>query len=325
MALVETYVDPDNSAGTDYTSLNAWEAGEQTDLVTAGDSHKVWCKSSSGTADTTTVEISGWSTGSSNTLTIQAAEGHEASTSWSSTKYRLDFNASGTSHGLWMRSVSNITVDGLQIKGTTGQTLCTFQDTSGSTVKNCYFKDHVNTTLRAVIRAATTSNRDILIYNNVINGSTSNHGISIETGRGSACNNTVVNQGNTGIYCSNARDDSVFKNNIIFDNATDINTKAVNTVDYNYSSDATATGTNSLTNQSDPFTDSANGDFSLASGSNAIDAGIGPSSDANVPTTDINGETRSGTTCDIGAAEYVAAVTNILTNYYYTHLMQGGL
>jgi hypothetical protein len=35
----------------------------------------------------------------------------------------------------------------------------------------------------------------------------------------------------------------------------------------------------------------------------AEDAGIGPSSDANVPTSDIDGDSRSGTTCDMGADE----------------------
>ncbi len=53
------------------------------------------------------------------------------------------------------------------------------------------------------------------------------------------------------------------------------------------------------------FTDYANGDFSLKSGSPLIDAGIGPALDSNVPTTDIVGTPRSGNTCSIGAFEFV--------------------
>ena len=56
MAEVNTTVNPDG--GADYTSLNAWDSGEQTDLVTDGDNHVVTC-SSSGTADTANVMVYG--------------------------------------------------------------------------------------------------------------------------------------------------------------------------------------------------------------------------------------------------------------------------
>ena len=45
-------------------------------------------------------------------------------------------------------------------------------------------------------------------------------------------------------------------------------------------------------------------DFTLQAGSPAIGAGIGPSADPLVPTTDINGVARTGATTDIGAYEY---------------------
>ncbi len=35
----------------------------------------------------------------------------------------------------------------------------------------------------------------------------------------------------------------------------------------------------------------------------AIGAGVGPSSDSVVPTDDVDGDTRSGTTCDLGFDE----------------------
>lgn len=77
--------------------------------------------------------------------------------------------------------------------------------------------------------------------------------------------------------------------------------------DYNVSSDATAPGAHSLINQliADLFVDPENHDYRPKAGANTIDAGIGPALDSNVPTTDIAGNPRSGSTCSIGAFEYV--------------------
>ena len=50
-------------------------------------------------------------------------------------------------------------------------------------------------------------------------------------------------------------------------------------------------------------------DFTLQAGSPAIGAGIGPSADPLVPTTDINGVARTGATTDIGAYQYSGTVT----------------
>ena len=55
------------------------------------------------------------------------------------------------------------------------------------------------------------------------------------------------------------------------------------------------------------YTDITNGDYTPVASGNIENAGIGPGSDANVPTTDMSGETRSGTTCDIGPNEITGA------------------
>ncbi len=63
------------------------------------------------------------------------------------------------------------------------------------------------------------------------------------------------------------------------------------------------------TDWAENFNDYANDDFTIGSeGGDAdiVGAGIGPSSDANVPTTDIIGNSRSGATCTIGPFEYVS-------------------
>ena len=59
---VTKIVDPDNGTGTDYTSLSAWEAGMQKDLVSADEISVAKCRCTGGTADTTAFSINGWTT-----------------------------------------------------------------------------------------------------------------------------------------------------------------------------------------------------------------------------------------------------------------------
>lgn len=54
-------------------------------------------------------------------------------------------------------------------------------------------------------------------------------------------------------------------------------------------------------------------DLHLKSGAAAIGAGVGPGSDSSVPTKDIDGDTRSGATTDIGADLYVASAAPTFT------------
>lgn len=77
---------------------------------------------------------------------------------------------------------------------------------------------------------------------------------------------------------------------------------------YKYCATVNGTGTNpiSVSNWSTVFVDYGGFDYRLLPGAALIGAGIGPSSDPSVPTTDIAGVTRSGTTTDAGAAMYVA-------------------
>ncbi len=51
------------------------------------------------------------------------------------------------------------------------------------------------------------------------------------------------------------------------------------------------------------FIDTANGDYHLQANSPCVDAGIGPLADPDVPTEDIEGDIRSGETCDMGVDE----------------------
>ena len=98
MAEVVRYIDTDVSGGAGdgtswadaYSSMNAWEAAEQADLVTAGDWHHAYCRASSGTADTIQVIIGDWITGENNYLEVEAGTDNEALKSgWNTGRYRL--------------------------------------------------------------------------------------------------------------------------------------------------------------------------------------------------------------------------------------------
>lgn len=97
------YVDPNAAAGGDgttnaltgehcaYTSLAAWEAARQNDLVTADVIEKVICSSddegSTHVADTTGCTIDGWTTGEDNYIVIEAASSHGGK--WNDGIYRM--------------------------------------------------------------------------------------------------------------------------------------------------------------------------------------------------------------------------------------------
>lgn len=67
-------------------------------------------------------------------------------------------------------------------------------------------------------------------------------------------------------------------------------------------------GTNNRLSKTLTFVDKANRNYHLAaSDTDAIGYGIGPSADADVPTSDIDGNTRSGATTDIGADLYISS------------------
>jgi hypothetical protein len=75
----------------------------------------------------------------------------------------------------------------------------------------------------------------------------------------------------------------------------------------NVSDDSSAGGTNSHINHTFTFVDAGAGDLHLdAADAGARGFGIGPASNGDVLTTDIDGTARSGATCDVGADEYAA-------------------
>ena len=102
MAVVTRYVNTASSPGGDgttaattganraYASLSEWEADEQTDLVTATDTHVVNCVGS--TADTARAYITGWTTDATYFITVN---GDNTTGAYSAAHYRIENTTTG--------------------------------------------------------------------------------------------------------------------------------------------------------------------------------------------------------------------------------------
>ena len=312
MALIERYVDKDVVGGLGdgtswanaYSSLNAWEAGEEDDLPTAGNSHLVHCRASSGSADTFAFIIEGWGTGASNTITIQ---GNVEDFKWDSTKYHMSL-AANDGAGIEIRE-HYVIIDKLQIThaGTTNTAdvgIKVRNSNKYETIKNNIIKGGYN----GIYMNPYSDDRTIDIYNNLVYDAaesgincadTTANNVSIYNNTVCYCNHTTQGASAGGIRVQDTAITGL-QNNLCYDNYNaDFADAADSQGDYNFSKDTTANGSNSLTSQADPFEDYTNDDFHLSSGSNPIGAGADLSA---YFTTDLEGETRSS--WDIGADEF---------------------
>src|SRR3972149_2689414 len=100
-------------SGGDYTSLSAWEAGMQKDLVTADEISVAECYSMS---DTTAVSIDGWTTDATRYIKIYTPISERHDGKWNINKYRLIASADWT--GALTVVEDYVYVDGLQIEQT---------------------------------------------------------------------------------------------------------------------------------------------------------------------------------------------------------------
>jgi len=318
LAALTATVDPDG--GGDYTSLFDCEATEQQDLTdNGGDTWTCTCEASSNSADTTAgVRFVGWTTSADYDITIQAGSGEEAvKDAWKTDRYRLD----GADDDILSLEEDYITLTGLQIgmsstgdnsfyecipvsgqtatnnkvviekcrisKNSTGNTTryvgIEFQD--ADTIADVFNNIVENFERRGLECSGYTT---LKIYNNIVYGSTTTDGIYISGG--SAGGATV-------------------KNNAVFNTNDDIDNRDSATVDYNATDDGDGNNPISPSGGSwtNEFTAPSTGNWTLVASGNCDDGGVGPSTDSTVPTTDMEGDTRSGTTCDVGVDENAAA------------------
>jgi len=328
MANVEKYVDPDATGAGDgtswtdaYTSLSAWDSAEATDLVTAGDTHTVWCRSGSGTKDNSPVSISSdWVTGDSNRLYIKAADGNQAGgdhraskDGFDSAKYTLSLQSNANLMGI---STLYIEIHGLQIEAATTSSyknLIEYDPTSNGEciLEGCYFSAGGTTGNRIVGVAGGYQaglNRLVKIRNCIFTGF--NGGDSAGKGVWGTISYTwtiqhcVFYDNATGIDSGNGT--TGVTNCAVFNNTDDFSGSGF-TIDHCASDDGD--GTNSVSpsgsDWTNEFADPANGDFTLLNTGNLYEGGTTISGG---PSTDIDGDSW-GATPSIGADEYSAGAT----------------
>jgi hypothetical protein len=168
--------------------------------------------------------------------------------------------------------------------------------------ERCVFNEHIDNNNRGVDWSFAGTN--ITYKNNIFKNLTdADYYIMFRTTCASAvlANNTFIGDGvNTTTAVFND-EPGTYINNIFINALTQAYYGTGGTISNNiYVNSGTARGSNAIT--VDPALD-ANGRIQTTD-SSAYDVGIGPSSNANVPSNDIDKQTRTGTTCDIGADEY---------------------
>ncbi len=297
------------SSGGDYTSLTGWESGEQTSIG-SGDRYIAECYIFAGGLSDS-ILISGWSFADLTSriiITVEASNRHDGTEH--SGFYIVNDNNKDTIR--W--GSSNVDIEWIEIDGNGNNWDAIDWVSSGpsntATLNNCILHDTGTGFALNCLHTNTLKSNNIIAYN-------VNRGCNI----GTTISSTIKLIDWTIYNCDYGILRGIAKNCIVMGASTSAFLLTGTGSDYNYSNDATAPGANSEINKtlSDvDFVSTTGGseDFHLQSTSDAIGIGIGPSSDSDIPTDDIDGDTRSGTTTDMGADLFVA-VGGVANPWYY--------
>ena len=304
-----------------YASLAEWEAAEQAILT---EDHEVLCEGA--TADTACT-IDGWTVGSFK-VTVKGnttTNGKHAGV-YSTSKYRIEASAgagglivpveektvirdfivynTATNNTAVAAGPVGVAVQALNLivrGGASGTGIgIAFQDAANSqvVVKNCIVYDHGAEGI--YVRQGAAGSGDAFIVNNTV----ADCGTGIR-GRGAgafiqAWNNLAFS--NTADWVDGGGFDDTNSGNNAFGNS---GTACPGTTDIDLSAYV----------DGDVYLDATTDDFHLDSAGSAYSLldnnGVGPSSNADVPTDDIDGDTRSGTTTSVGADVIVSGGATI--------------
>jgi len=301
MADYTKIVDPDNGPGTDYLSLNAWEAGEQT-AYSDGDVAIADCRRTGSTDDTSDCYIAGWTAGVEARIVGNLA--YDRYRLIQNTDYRHAIRAEIATVSIYNLDISNSPslgpVDGIHTAS--GSTMLTVERcrifecnrhgivNNGNTVtiRNCEIYDNANTGVHSTWGFATPTTN---VYNCTISGNAT--GVDRQSGTLTVTNSANFNNTTdwtgtiTATYC--ASDDYIAGSGNI-----------------QWISESVDWDTN--------FTDYANGDFSLKpTAPDLIDNGTDLS--ASGVTDDIIGEARPTISSgwDIGAFHQIEVIRTVKT------------
>ena len=286
-------------SGGDYTSLSAWEAGEQADIVTADIIAVAECYSFQ---DTTSVAILGWTTDATRYIEIRTPLTERHAGVWDTNKYYLNVAVGRALYAI----EENVRFTGLQITNV-DSTMIRMSPAGVSDIRisNCICKGNATNYKHVLYATAGAVGSKIRIWNNIIYDQTGTSGAGINLSSANTdfeiWNNTIKDCARGITFVSAASMD--VKNNLV-DSVNCYNGAVVG--DYNSSSDATDTGgANDRKSQTFTYVDEAGNNFHLAvtdvgaKDFGMTDPGTGLFSD------DIDGDARSAP-WDIGADEYVA-------------------
>lgn len=335
MAIKQRYVNTASTAGGDgttnnttgatraYATLAEWEANEQENLNTGGGTQPI--VDCTGTADTAAFDLNGWTTSGSNYPTING----DNTTGIFSTSYyrvagagdrfvitendcevnRIQVNKTSASgyDGITLNApgagaVINLTdVIALDNTRTTGQSyLSGIAHKGQGTVNafNCQALDFYGNNGAECMGFMLSGAENFNIYNSISAGSAYDFG-------GFTSGGTII-----------AKNCALNTNYDLFGGA------ATETADYCASVSGTGTNSVTITTWANEFVDSANHDYHLVASGALEGQGVGPATDANVPSPDVDGDARSGTTCDIGIDEYSAGTSVTVNQITETDLAQ---
>lgn len=304
------------SSGGDYSSLSAWEAGQQKSIA-SGDREIAECYAFQ---DTTRVTIDGWTVPSGAEIIVRAASGNQH-TGARGTGYRLVVSTPFCS---LIVSQNYVTLDGIAVRGTystagSGSETVRCNSIQSLRILNCLIESDLPDAEALKVNVSDAANRNAIIANTIVIASGTSAGAMQVGGQVYGYNCAFINGGNgNAVYEFN-----VANNNQKFKNCYLHRATGTNVFDFGYGPTPTWTTCKHSTSQSITgstgstaystanFTNVTSGseDLRLPSGSALIDAGTDLSADADYPfSTDILGNSRSGT-WEVGPFNYAAAAT----------------